>query len=129
MVEGVINPLDLALQIKFIEDVIANFKEKLREEVILELSKYGKDDCSKFNGKFEVREMGVKYDFHDCNDSIYNDLTQKINELIDQRKEREKFLKSLKNSECIVNQSTGEIVTIFPPKKSSTTSYAIKWKD
>ena len=41
--EGHITPLQLAAQLKFVEDIITNVKEELRQRVIAEQSKYGKD--------------------------------------------------------------------------------------
>lgn len=127
--EGHANPIDTALQVKFMEDLITAIKERLRVAVIAEAGKYAKgEDIVRYNGRVQVKEAGVKYDYHTCLDPTYQKLTDQINELEFQRKEREAFLKSLTSSVTLVDEETGEVITIHPPQKKSTTTYAITWK-
>lgn len=125
--EGHMTPLQVAAQFKFIEDVISNVKEELRQRVIAEQDKYGKDKMTYHGATFDIKEAGVKYDYSQCNDAIWNDLSQQIEALTEQRKEREAFLKSLKEKLTYVDESTGEVATIYAPQKKSTTTYAITW--
>jgi len=125
--EGFMHPLQVAAQFKFIEDVIANVKEELRQRVVAEKDKYGKDTMTYHGATFDIKEAGIKYDFSHCEDAIWNDIDKKMQMLTERRKEREAFLKSLKERLTYVDESTGEIVTIYPPQKKSTTTYAITW--
>ena len=125
--EGHISPLQLAAQLKFVEDVIANVKEELRQRVVAEKDKYGKDDMTYQGAKFDIKEAGVKYDFSHCEDVIWNDLKQQLDALTEQIKEREAFLKALKERFTYIDESTGEIVTLYPPQRKSTTTYSITW--
>lgn len=126
--EGNLNAIDAALRVKFMEDLIAAMKERLRGHVLDDLDKYAKGETIvKYNANFQVKEAGTKYDFFNCNDPEWDSLTQQINELTDQRKEREKFLKTLRKSIDMIDKETGEVITINPPVKSSTTTYAITW--
>ena len=124
---GYITPLQLAAQLKYFEDIIANVKEEVRQRVVAEQSKYGKERMTFKGATFDIKEAGVKYDYSHCNDTIWDDLKQQLNDLNDKMKEREAFLKSLKERLTYVDESTGEIVTIYPPQKKSTTTYAITW--
>jgi hypothetical protein len=126
--EGFMHPLQVAAQFKFIEDVIANVKEELRQRVVAEKDKYGKDTMTYHGATFDIKEAGVKYDYSHCECSIWNDIDKKMQMLTERKKEREAFLKSLKERLTYVDESTGEIVTIYPPQKKSTTTYAITWK-
>jgi len=125
--EGHITPLQLAAQLKFVEDVITNLKEELRQRVIAEQSKYGKERMTFHGATFDIKEAGIKYDFSHCEDAIWNDIDKKMQMLTERRKEREAFLKTLKERFTYVDESTGEIITIYPPQKKSTTTYAITW--
>jgi hypothetical protein len=125
--EGHITPLQLAAQLKFVEDIITNVKEELRQRVVAEQSKYGKERMTFKGATFDIKEAGIKYDFSQCQDNIWNDIDKQIQALTEQRKEREAFLKSLKERLTYVDESTGEIVTINPPQRKSTTTYAITW--
>ena len=126
--EGHLNAVDMALKVKFMEDLIIAMKERLRENVLAELGKYSKgEDIVKYNANFQVKEAGTKYDFTNCNDPLWDDLNEQINLLQSERKERERFLKTLRKPIEMIDQETGEIITIQQPIKSSTTTYQITW--
>ena len=125
--EGHMHPLQVAAQFKFIEDVMTNVKEELRQRVIAEQDKYGKEKMTYHGATFDIKEAGVKYDYSECNDTIWDDLKQQIDALTEQIKEREAFLKNLKERFSYIDESTGEIVTLYPPKRKSTTTYSISW--
>ena len=125
--EGHITPLQLAAQLKFVEDIITNVKEELRQRVIAEQDKYGKERMSYHGATFDIKEAGVKYDFSKCEDVIWNDIDKKMQMLTERKKEREAFLKTIKERFTFVDESTGEIITIYPPQKKSTTTYSITW--
>ena len=125
--EGHITPLQLAAQLKFVEDIITNVKEELRQRVVSEQSKYGKEKMTYHGATFDIKEAGVKYDYSHCDDTIWNDLKQQLDSLNDKMKEREAFLKSLKERFTYIDESTGEIITLYPPQRKSTTTYSISW--
>ena len=125
--EGHMHPLQVAAQFKFIEEVITNVKEELRQRVVAEQDKYGKEKMTYHGATFDIKEAGVKYDYSHCDDTIWNDLKQQLDALNDKMKEREAFLKALKERFTYIDESTGEIVTLYPPQKKSTTTYAITW--
>lgn len=56
---------------------------------------------------------GVRYDFSNCNDSEWDDLNAQIKALDAQKKEREKFLKTL--TKPMADPATGEVIN--PPIK------------
>lgn len=109
---GVINPLTLKMQMKFIEKTFSEIDKEIKDNVMDEASKYGKS--FQHNGwKVDEVEAGVTYDF--TRDNEWLDLREKI-------KERETFLKSLKSPLEIVDTETGETKTLLPPIRKSTTS-------
>lgn len=125
--EGHITPLQLAAQLKFVEDVITNVKEELRQRVVAEQSKYGKERMSYQGASFDIKEAGVKYDYSQCQDEKWNEINILVEGLTEERKEREAFLKTLKSSFTYIDETTGEIVTLNPPQRKSTTTYSITW--
>ena len=94
---------------------------------IAEQDKYGKERMSYHGATFDIKEAGVKYDYSQCQDVIWNDIDKKMQMLTERKKEREAFLKTIKERFTFVDESTGEIVTIYPAQKKSTTTYAITW--
>ena len=126
--EGLLNPLKLHLQVKCLEDLIKqitshpNYKELTLDEAY----KYGKT-FEHYNAKFEIKEMGVKYDYSVCNDPVYNKLKAQLTVLEDEIKAREKYLKAIPTS-GIETLFEDEVVTLYPPAKSSTTSITVNLK-
>jgi hypothetical protein len=96
----------------------SNFIEHLRDEI----SKFGKSVETITGTKIELAEVGTKYDFSQCGDADYYDLISERAYLDVKIKERETYLKSLpQNGVDIVNKD-GELVTLYRPSKSSTSS-------
>lgn len=126
--EGLINPLKLHLQVKCLEDLIKQITSNpdYKELTLDEAYKYGKT-FEQYNAKFEIKEMGVKYDYGACNDPIMNDLLVQQAELEERIKERQKFLKAIpaKGLETLIED---EVITLYPPAKSSTTTISVNLK-
>lgn len=126
--EGNQDPLKIHLQVKCLEDIIKQLTSHplYKESLISEAQKFGKS-FEHHNAKFEIKEMGVKYDYSNCGDRIYNELAFKKAELDEKIKEREKLLKSvpLSGMQIIVED---ELVTVYPPVKTSTTSITVNLK-
>lgn len=109
---GNINPIELKIRLKWIERLIDAIDKPIKDAVLREASKFGKR--FEHNGfRIEETETGTSYDY--SNDVIWNTLKEKI-------KEREAFLKTLKEPLSIVDEETGEITICVPPIKKSTTS-------
>lgn len=126
--EGHLKASDVMLNMKSITDLFDALKDELRTRVVDELSVYTKgEDIIRYGARFEVVEAGTKYDYSGCGDPDYNYLTERINALTTERKDREKFLRSMKTGTTIVNEETGEVIRIIPPTKTSTTTVKITW--
>lgn len=106
----------------FIKEVRASkeFTEYVRDEV----AKNGKDITNPSGAKIELAETGVKYDFSKCGDYELDQLQNHLESIEEQISKRKEFLKSLPLSGIeVVNED--EVYKIFPPSKSSTSSYKI----
>jgi len=129
--EGLENPLQVQAKIKFIQDTLKDASDGIKPMVIEELEKYDKrEEISVLNGyRVELKEMGVKYDYSDCNHPRLTEIIAGIDKLNEERKEIENFLKALKKPMSITDESTGgEEVTVYPPSKKSTTTPVFTFK-
>jgi hypothetical protein len=73
--------------------------------------------------KFENAETGTSYDFSNCNDPILVEMEEKAKAFAEQVKARKEFLKTIDGS---VNVLIGdEVVTVYPPSKSSKSSFKV----
>jgi hypothetical protein len=90
--------------------------------LITEVSKYGKGMTTSTGTKLELAEVGVKYDFSQCNDPELKKMEQEFEVLEDKIKCRKDFLKKLSASGIDVITEEGELVTLYPPSKTSKSS-------
>lgn len=124
---GEVNPLELYVKLKAMQDAIEGTMKNIRDNVMREADKYGERTFQAYTAEVQKTETGVRYDYEACNDEqwqSYRDAEQKFAEA---RKEREKFLQGLKEPTNIVT-ADGEVITIMPPVKSSTSFIKVTFK-
>ena len=127
LINGQIIPTDLLRFQKAMEKVFEKIKQTLIESAISEVEHYEKNAVIK-GSEFSIVEAGVKYDYSDCNDLEYNSLSIQLEALKSTLKDRETFLKSIKEPLQLIDETSGECYTIYPPKKSSTTTLKVTFK-
>jgi len=125
---GDVNPLDILLCIKGFEKMVKNIKEYLNQLAVDELSKYSEKDIEYKTAKLSVVEAGVKYDYSNCNDFEIAKYAISTLELKAKIESRQNFLKGIKGSVNIINEETGEIIEIFQPIRTSTTTAKVTLK-
>ncbi len=129
--DGFIDPLKIHLQVKCMEDIVKQINaDKVYKDAVLTASgAMGQKSFQFHNAKFEIKEVGVKYDFTQCADPVLSRLHQQQAETDNAVKDRETMLKTISQSGMVItDDETGETVTIYPPAKSSTTSVAVTLK-
>lgn len=97
-----------------------------------ELKGMVREEIAKWNGKFtssrgvkfENAEVGIKYNFSQCNDPVLVELEANAKDALEKLKERQDFLKKLPAAGIEIRHED-ELVAIYPPSKSSTSSYKI----
>jgi hypothetical protein len=102
--------------------------ESIESTTLAEAEKHGKSFDFK-SARIEVKELGSKWHFDKSNDSKYFSIKSNIEKLDIERKDRETFLKSLKQKTSILDEETGELIEIFPPYKTSKTGITVTLKD
>lgn len=129
VLDGDVNPIEATVKAKGIIEALTKFvnDDRIKDCTMSEIEKNGKE--TSWNGaKLTIKEVGVKYDYTDCSDPIYNDLVQQ-KQLLDKKiKDREGFLKSLSGRTTIVDDETGEVSTIIPPVRMASQGYSITFK-
>lgn len=127
---GEVDPLKVHLQVKSMEDIIKQLNDNtVYKSMLLDAAeKHGKKFTFQ-NAEFSVKEVGVKYDYSQCNDPVLQELEQEAAKIGEALKARQKFLQTAPQSGLtIVIEATGEAATVYPPSKSSTTSVAVSLK-
>jgi len=112
----------LTVMENFIKEVRSSkdFTEYVREEV----GKNGKDITNPSGAKIELAETGTKYDYSGCNDSALIEVESKLVEIETLISDRKAWLKTIpaEGMEVVIGD---EIVRVYPPTKTSTSSYKI----
>ena len=124
VLNGEVDPLQFACHVSALEQLFKALKQDplIKDVILEEAEKYGSKSFEKDNAKFQIKEVGVSYDFSECNDFELQYLDSQIKELQAKKKARETFLKSI-TPEMEVYGSDG--VQLNPPLKQSTTSVVI----
>ena len=127
---GNADALVVHLQLKSMEDIIKQLNDNSTyKSYLLEAAEKNGKKFTFQNSEFNIREVGVKYDFTQCGDLELNDLQEKLNGLTEEVKARQTFLKTVQPKGMIVtSQETGDTYTVYPPSKTSTTSVAVTLK-
>jgi hypothetical protein len=126
--DGLINPLELLTKIRATEKVLNGVLANIKDQIVTEALKYGKEPIIVNGVEMKIQEAGVKYDYSKCNHPEYNILVNQKNHISDQMKDLEAILKANKTSWEHVDTMTGETFTIYPPTKTSTTTVITKIK-
>jgi hypothetical protein len=118
--DGEENPLNVMLQIRAMEKAFEVIKKQISENVVTEADKYP-GTTFQFRGvKLAKGDVSTRYDYSHCGDTEWERRNTEAETAKSRLSERETFLKGLKEPITIVDEMTGEIVTVRPPLKSST---------
>ena len=117
---GDVNPLELRVFLKTMEAIGDKVREHVRENELTEADKWAENKFSAYGVTFEKAELGTRYDYNVCNDPVHDRLLVRVSE-------RTAFLRTIKSPMTIVDDETGEVVTIKPPLKKSTSGLKISF--
>lgn len=124
VLSGNIDPLTAYINIQKMAKAIDEYnKDKdIRRVTLNALELYGQKTVTKGDAKLEISEVGTKYDYAATNDPKIAELYAMKKALDAEIKERESYLKALPSSGVqVVDPDSGEVATLYPPVKSSTT--------
>jgi hypothetical protein len=125
---GSLDALEVHIRCKALMVALTQVIESIESTTLAEAEKHGKSFDFK-SARIEVKELGSKWHFDKSNDSKYFSIKSNIEKLDIERKDRETFLKSLKQKTSILDEETGEVIEIFPPYKTSKTGITVTLKD
>lgn len=130
LLEGRINPLELHIRMKCIEEVVKQLTSmQPYKAIVLEEAERSGKSFQYHNAKIDIREVGVKYDYSGCGNSELTSLYAEQAKIEQRIKEFEIYHKGLPAAGIdVVNPSTGEVEKHYPPVKTSTTSVAVTLK-
>ena len=130
--EGEQNPLLTEIKVAALVKTIKTYRasKEIKECVLARFERDYPNQKSYDMGNVNLKasETGVKYDYTNCGDPVWERLTAEIEKLKEQLKERETILKANPKQWTYIDEKTGEVYTINPAPKSSTTQVVITIK-
>ena len=123
---GHTDAISIAIQAKYLTEVLEATKERIRELVCDELHKYAKgEECTKHGATFALKEAGVSYDYSGCGDPTWNEFNETLSFLKEKMKERKQFKKDVKSGKIVkVAESTnGDAAQRSAERNNGTVRY------
>lgn len=117
---GETNPLTVLIQLRAMEKASGRILKEIHDNLMTEAGKYPTNEFEFMGNKITKAEHGTKYDFSACGDTEWELYDAQRLSVANSLKEREVFLKALKTPIEVLDRHTGEVVTIHPPTKKST---------
>jgi len=127
VLDGEVDPLTFGRLITGIEKLFSSLKKDvLIKDCILEAAeKYSQKSFEHEGAKYTVKEVGVKYDFTNCQDSVYEEIMAEYKEVAQKKKDREDMLKKIDRETAPFGDDGRQLE---PPVKTSTTQVVITLK-
>ena len=123
--DGEVNPLEILVMLRAFDKVSKRVLSEIDENYLKEADKYPEKKFELFGASIEKAEVGTSYDYTVCCDPVFEERESAMNAaktLVDERKE---FLKALKEPMTMIHEPSGEVVTIRPPAKKSTSGLKV----
>lgn len=124
------NPLRIEAAMANIEAVVKEYRgnKEVKEILLDEVRKYPKSIAEIYNATFQEKEVGVKYDFSECGHVRYNELTEQIAALTEQKKHLEAEIRAHKDMFIYTDLETGESYEVNPPKRTASCQVVVTIK-
>lgn len=128
LVEGNADPIKVHLQVKAMEDMVKSLNDnKEYKSILLDAAEKNGKKFTAFNAEFNIREVGVKYDYSKCGDIELTLLQAELDVLNERIKAKQKFLQTVPQAGIEILHED-ELIKVYPPSKTSTTSVAVTLK-
>lgn len=116
---GVVNPLELLVMLRALERMSETVLEAIQSNIETAKDKYSEKDFDVLGARIEKAEVGIIYDYGGTGDRDWERFKTDEMTAAGRRKERETFLRSLKEPMEVLDRETGELVMIRPPLRRS----------
>jgi len=134
-----IDPLKVHIQLKAMEEIFKSLTDKSEKtnknfllaidyaNMLLDAAEKNGKKFQMFNAEFSIKEVGTTYDWSKCEDPELAEMIKQQDELKVKIKEKQDFLKTVPLPGLDI-RIDDELVTVYPPSKSSTTAVAVSLK-
>jgi hypothetical protein len=114
--DGEIDPLEVKAICKALELIVDRVNNETRSNQLRAANKYPEEKFTAFGMEFTKATIYTKYDYASCGDLVWDQRKRILEAAEEQLKEREAFLKNVKEPCSELDEGSGEIFKISPPK-------------
>lgn len=118
--QGEESAIKVHLQLKAMEKASERILKETKENALNEADKYPGNEFEVFGNKIQKGDVRTEYDYTVCGDTKWERLKADFDTAKRLLDERSAFLKAMKDPQPMVDELTGEVVTVCPPLKKST---------
>ena len=123
--DGNANPLEVKVMMRALRAIAEEVEEEIDENAITEAEKYSEKVIEMYGAQIHKSEVGVSYDYASSGFTEWEQWDVVVKNATETRKEKEAFLRALKEPITTLNENTGEVETIRPPQKKSKSGIKI----
>ena len=113
------NPLKLLVLLRALEATAETIRDGIKQEITSEMDKYSEKSFEAFGARLEKAEVGVAYDYEATGDRDWFQFKATEEGASARRKEREVFLRALREPMTLLDTESGEVYEVRPPLKKS----------
>lgn len=117
---GEVSPLEVLVLLRALENVSETVRSAIKDNINTAADKYSEKSFNVFNARIEKAELGTKYYYEASGDPEWARRKAGVDAATNLLKEREAFLRALKEPMDVLDTETGEVFKLVPPPKFST---------
>ena len=116
---GDANALEVLVRLKALQLLSEEVITEIKENILNEANRYNEKTIERYGAKIDKCDVKTEYLYETSGDSQWEELDAEIKSLTARRKEREEFLRAIKDPVLLVNKDSAEEL-VKPPVKRTT---------
>lgn len=124
---GKVNPLELLVMLRALERVSETVIDAIQSNIDQAKDKYNERSFDVLGATVEKSEVAVRYKYETAKDVEWERRKAAVDAAMGLLKEREEFLRTLREPMTAVDTDSGEVFTISPPLKTSKSGVKVKF--
>lgn len=115
---GDANPLEALVMMRSLQLLSKEVIEQIEENILNEANRYNEKSIEIYGAKIDKCDVKTEYLYETSGDSQWEELDAQIKTLTEQKKQREEFLRAIKDPVLIVNKEGVEEMVKPPVKRT-----------
>lgn len=122
---GEVNPHEVLVLLRALQNVSETVLDGIKENINTEADRYSERRFEAYGATIEKAELATKYKYEHSGDREWERRKSSVDAAMSLLKERESFLRALKEPMTAVDEESGEVYRIVPPPKFSTSGLKV----